>query len=125
MHGHKNADYSGLRKRTAKLFSAVLSKKLSVSDALAKFPKDCGDGTIIACWHALCHLEADEDLRLKDAMYKEEQDKYIKFIMHTLQNGDELPQNIINSYLPYHENSLIPCTNTLKGIINQFKKFLT
>ena len=79
MHKSENIDYSQLRKRVSRLFVGVLTKRISVQEALAKFPKDCDDKTIIASWHALCHLEADEDIRLKDPLYAEEQDKYIKF----------------------------------------------
>ncbi len=102
----------------------VLTKKISIREALADFPKDCEDKTIIASWHALCHLEADEDIRFKDSLYKQEQDKYIEFIAYTLQKGEALPQNIINSYLPYHNAALISETMTLKGIIHKLKKFL-
>lgn len=117
-------NYKEARKKVSKLFFAVLVKKLPVRDALALFPKDCNDMTLIASWHALCHLEADEDIRIKDSLYAEEQDKYIKFIAYTLQKGDELPQNIINSYIPYHDAALIPNSNRLNGIIQQLKKFL-
>ena len=100
MHKRIKQEYSELRKQVADIFIAVLTEKLCVRDALATFPKDCEDKTIIAAWHALCHLEADEDLRNKDTMYKQEQDEYIEFIAFTLQKGEELPTNIINAYLP-------------------------
>jgi len=124
MYKHESVDYSNLRKRVSKLFIGVLTKRLPVREALIRFPKECEDKTIIASWHALCHLEADEDLRKKDAMYKQEQDEYIEFIAYTLNKGEELPQNIINSYIPYHNAALTPETNTFKGIIKQLKKFL-
>lgn len=124
MSKHESIDYTDIRKKVSKLFIGVLTKRLPVREALIRFPKNCNDKTIIACWHALCHLEADEEMRLKDPMYKQEQDDYIEFIAHTLSNGDSLPENIISSYLPYHNDALIPQTNTFKGIINQLKKFL-
>ena len=124
MYEHKSIDYSEIRKKVSRLFFGVLTKKLPVREALVRFPKDCEDKTLIASWHALCHLEADEDIRKKDLMYKQEQDEYIEFIAYTLQKGDALPSNIIKSYLPYHNESLIPNTNTFKGIISQLKKFL-
>ena len=102
----------------------VLTKKTIVREALLRFPKDCEDKTILASWYALCHLEADEDLRKKDAMYKEEQDEYIEFIADTLKKGEALPDNIIASYEKYHSEALTPCSNSLKGIIYKFKKFL-
>lgn len=124
MHKSVKEDYSKIRKQAAKLYMAVLTNKLNIRDALVRFPKDCDDATIIAAWHALCHLEADEDIRLRDEMYREEQDEYIEFIAFTLQKGQELPANIINSYLPYHNEALIPAGKSLKGVINKLKKFL-
>ncbi|MBQ9244918.1 hypothetical protein IJ182_01475 [bacterium] len=124
MHNNKSIDYSAIRKQVSRLFFSVLTQKISVKEALVNFPKDCEDKTIIASWHALCHLEADEDLRAKDIEYKNEQDEYIEFIANTLKDGNALPENIINSYYPYHTEALTPCTNTLKGVIYKFKKFL-
>lgn len=124
MHKRIKQEYSELRKQVADIFIAVLTEKLCVRDALATFPKDCEDKTIIAAWHALCHLEADEDLRNKDTMYKQEQDEYIEFIAFTLQKGEELPTNIINAYLPYHNEALISPSKSFKGIINKLKRFL-
>ena len=124
MSKRDSVDYSAKRKEVANLFIAVLTKRVVVRDALANFPKDCPDKSIIAAWHALCHLEADEDLRIKDAMYRQEQDEYIEFIAFTLQKGEELPSNIINSYLPYHSEALIPAGKGIKAIINKLKRFL-
>ena len=124
MHKRSCVDYSELRKEVSKLFIAVLTKSVPVRDALASFPKECQDKSIIAAWHALCHLEADEDLRLKDDMYREEQDEYIEFIAFTLQKGEELPANIINSYIPYHSEALIPAGKGVKAVINKLKRFL-
>lgn len=120
----RSVDYTQHRKCVANIFMGVLTKNIPIRDALANFPKDCEDPTIIAAWHALCHLEADEDLRAKDSMYKEEQDNYIEYIAHTLRKGEELPENIIKSYFPYHETSLIPNSNKMHGIIQTLKKFL-
>lgn len=120
----KSIDYKKERQRVSHLFIGVLTQKLKVRDALANFPKDCEDKTLIAAWHALCHYEADEDLRKKDNMYKREQDEYIEYIAFTLQKGEELPINIINSYLPYHETSLIANSSKMRGIIHTLKRFL-
>ena len=124
MHNNESINYSAVRKSVAKLYFGVLTEKISVREALVRFPKDCEDKTIIASWHALCHLEADEDLRKKDKEYAEEQDDYIEFIANTLQKGQELPENIIEEYAPYYTEALTPCTKTFKGIIQEFKRFL-
>ena len=124
MHNSVKTDYKEVRKSVSKLFYAVLTKRLCVRDALSKFPKNCDDKTLIASWHALCHLEADEDIRAKDSMYKEVQDEYIEYIADTLEKGQELPENIIKEYYPYHQEALISDSKTPKGIWNKLRKFL-
>lgn len=124
MFERKIVNYESTRKKVSKLFYAVLTEKLSVREALVKFPKDCNDDTITASWHALCHLESDEDIRNSDKEYKEIQDDYIEFIANTLEKGQCLPENIINSYLPYHDGALTPRAKGLKGAFNNMKKFL-
>ena len=121
---HNSLAYTELRKYVSKLYIAVLTQRISVREALMRFPKDCEDKTIIAAWHALCHFEADEDLRKRDSLYAKEQDEYIEYIAFTLDKGEELPSNITDSYLPYHDSALTPPDNSLKGIIHQMKKFL-
>ena len=124
MHKRECVDYKKVRRSVANLYMGVLTHNVSVKDALANFPKDCDDKTVIAAWHALCHLEADEDIRLKDVEYKEEQDNFLKYIESTLRKGEELPINIINSYVPYYSNSLTPNSTKLKGILKTLKQFL-
>lgn len=121
----ESINYKELRKQVSSLYIGVLTKKLTVREALNAFPQDCEDKTIIAAWHALCHLEADEDLRAKDELYKKEQDDYIDYIAYTLDKGEELPENIVNSYIPFHENALTANSTTIKGIIQNMKKFLS
>ena len=124
MHGNKGVDYTNLRKKVGRLYKYALTKRISVRDALAQFPADCEDETIIASWHALCHLEADEDIRLKDELYKKEQDEFLNYVAETLMKGENIPKNIINEYLPYHPDSLISGTTRVKSIINKLKRFL-
>ena len=45
----------------------------SVREALMLYPKDTTDESLVAAYHALIHYEADEDLRRRDELYKEEQ----------------------------------------------------
>ena len=117
-------DYTKQRKFVSKLYLAVLTHKLSVRTALTKFPQDCEDPTITAAWYALCHFEADEEMRIKDTMYAQEQDEYIEFIANTLRNGESLPENIINSYAPYHSQALTANSNKLKGLWQKLKRFI-
>ncbi len=124
MYGNKGIDYTELRKEVAKLYKYALTKRISVRDALSQFPKDCNDSTIIASWHALCHLEADEDIRAKDELYRKEQDEFLNFIEETLSKGENLPENIINEYKPFHPDSLISGTTKISSILNKLKRFL-
>ncbi len=120
----ESIDYKELRKKAAELYDKVINKQMSVRNALSQFPADCEDATLITAWHALCHFEADEDIRAKDSLYKEVQDDYISFIRDTLKKGNELPKNIVNKYIPYHENALIPNSKRLKGIFQTLKRFI-
>lgn len=124
MQKRDGIDYKQLRKQVALLYEKVINNELSVQSALVNFPVDCEDKTIITAWHALCHLEADEDIRKKDTLYKQVQDDYIRYIKDTLEKGSELPQNVINKYIPYHEKALIPNSNKLKGIFQKLKQFI-
>lgn len=117
-------DYSFYRKIVADLLFKVLTNKMLVREALLKFPEDIQDPSIQASWHALCHLESDEDIRRRDFEYAEEQNDFIEMIAFTLQRGEELPENIINSYTKYHEEALIPHSKGLKGIVKKLTRFL-
>lgn len=76
----------------ARLLKLVRIGQLCVREALLKYPKDTEDESLIAAYHALIHYEADEDLRNKDSLYKEEQDDYIEFLSYTLERGEDLPE---------------------------------
>lgn len=117
-------DYKTYRMAVAQILFDVLTDKILTREALLKFPEDIKDPSIEASWHALCHLEADEDIRRRDLGYANEQNDFIEMIAFTLQKGEELPENIINSYKKYHENALIPHAKSLKGIINKLTRFL-
>lgn len=120
----QNSDYFKEREFVGRLICSVLAKRVSVREALLNFPKDCEDSTVKAAWYALCHLEADEDLRKTDKLYAQEQDEYINFIAKTLSEGKALPENIVNGYKQYHDEPLIPHDKTFKGKIKELLKFL-
>lgn len=82
----------------SKLLRRVRIGELCVRDALLLYPKDTDDESLIAAYHALIHYEADEDLRNRDRLYKEEQDDYIEFLSYILERGENLPENIIANY---------------------------
>lgn len=109
-------DYSKERQYISGLIFDVLTEKLIVREALLKFPKDLHDPSAIAAYHALIHLEADEDIRAKDDLYKQEQDDYILYIAETFQKGDELPQNIIKEYTDFYSWAPSGFSDTKEGI---------
>lgn len=123
MNTNSNSYYRE-REYVGRLICSVLAKRISVREALLSFPKDCEDKTVKAAWYALCHLEADEDLRKRDSLYAQEQDEYIDFIAKTLSEGKELPENIVNVYEQYHQEPLIPHKTTIEGKIKKLLKFL-
>ncbi len=108
----------------ARLLKLVRIGQLCVREALLKYPKDTEDESLIAAYHALIHYEADEDLRNKDSLYKEEQDDYIEFLSYTLERGEDLPENIIVNYKQYYDTAPILHKNTPRGFFKGFWKSL-
>ncbi len=112
------------RARVASLVRFVLIGELCVREAILKFPPDTEDASIDAAYHALVHYEADEDLRKRDLLYKEEQDDYLEMIANTLEKGDDLPQNIIAAYKKYYTETSIPHEKSKSGILKSFLRYL-
>lgn len=112
------------RKFVSRLIFSVLVEKILVRDAVLKFPKDSEDKSIKAAYHALIHLEADEDLRRRDLLYKDEQNDYLEFIAQTLEKGESLPENIVKSYEKYYKNISTPHAANMKGVLKSLCKFL-
>ena len=115
-------DYTKERKYISTLIFDVLTEKTIVREALLKFPKDLEDPSSIAAYHALIHLEADEDLRKKDNLYKQEQDDYILYIAETFQKGEELPVNIVKEYADFYDWAPSQFSKTKKGIFEKLKR---
>lgn len=112
------------RKNVSRLIYMVLAETLSVREAILRFPKDVNDSSVKTAYHALIHLEADEDFRKTNLEYTDEQDDYLEFIAQILQTGDPLPQNIIESYNKYYKNIDTPHSESMKGLIKSLCKFL-
>ncbi len=108
----------------ANLLRNVRIGNCTVKEALLAYPKDTQDESLIAAYHALIHYEADEDLRYRDALYKEEQDDYIEFLSYTLGKGEDLPANIINNYKQFYDSAPILHQNTFQGFLKGFWKSL-
>ena len=112
------------RKFVADLIRQVLISRVCVREAILNFPRDTEDKSIHAAYHALVHYEADEDLRARDNLYKEEQDDYLEFIAQILEQGEDIPENIIKSYEKYYPCANIPHENNTKGFLKSFLRFL-
>lgn len=113
------------RKLVSELIRKVLVGELTVQNAIPMFPSDVHDKSIDAAFHALVHYEADEDLRNRDYMYKEEQDDYLTLIFQTLETGEPLPDNVIRNYEKYYPKADIPLPNNLKSNLKRFWRFVT
>ncbi len=112
------------RVSVSKLIRYVLISRMCVREAILNFPRDTEDTSIHAAYHALVHYEADEDLRKRDELYREEQDDYLEFISQTLERGENLPENIINNYEKYYECANILHEENAKGFFKSFWKIL-
>ena len=112
------------RKYAAQLIRYVLMQEICVRDAVSDFPHASSDKSIVAAYHALIHYEADEDLRTRDALYKEEQDDYLEMLSQILEKGGDLPDNIIRNYKKYYKSANIPNGNDIRGFIKSFFRFL-
>lgn len=117
-------NYIEERKFVSRLIFMTLAETLHVRDAILKFPKDSNDSSIRAAYHALVHFEADEDLRRRDLDYKDEQDDYLELLAQILQEGKELPKNIIKGYDKYYKGIQTPYSDSVKGFIKRLCKFL-
>ena len=117
-------DYAAERKYISGLIFDVITEKLIVREALLKFPKDLHDPSAVAAYHALIHLEADEELRAKDGLYKQEQDNYIIYIAETFQKGEELPQNVIKEYKDFYRWAPSQFSNTKEGVWEKLRRFI-
>lgn len=112
------------RKKVAQLIFDVLLNKKTVLVAIKNFPKVKSDLSVNTAFHALVHLEADEDIRKKDGLYAKEQDEYLYDIATTLSKGDSLPFNVISQYDEYYTDSLIYPKQNKKTILESLKKII-
>ena len=112
------------RKLVAALIIKVITGQMLVRDAILHFPKDSQDVNIVTAYHALVHYEADEDLRRRDELYKDEQDDYLEFLANILEKGEDLPQNIIDNYKKYYDSAPVIHNRDTKGFLKSFFKIL-
>lgn len=117
-------DKINLRKEVSNLLFSVLSGEKTVLNAVSNFPKNKDDSSVTVCFHILMHLEADEDIRKQDSVYREEQDEFILNIAQILQKGEDIPLNIINEYNEFYDETLIYPEINKNTIVSRLKKFI-
>lgn len=117
-------DYTKDRQLAGNIIIAVLTERISVKRGLLLFPKGSKDPSIVASWHALCHFEADEDIKNKDIEYSDQQLELLEMIAFEFKDGNELPQNIIEAYKPYYKDDPISYEDGLKGFLKRLFRFL-
>lgn len=112
------------RKFIGELILKVLTDRIIVREALKLFPSDVDDSSIKSAYHALVHREADEDLRRRDLMYKDQQDSYLEQIANLLIQGKDLPKNVIKNYNQYYREIKINQTGFVKKLVSKLCKFM-
>lgn len=112
------------RQKAANLLRLVRVGAISTRQAVLEYPRDTEDESLVAAYHALIHYEADEDIRDRDLMYKEEQDDYIELLASILDGNEDLPQNIIDNYKQYYDSAPILHKKGLNGFFKSFWKTL-
>ena len=106
------------------LIRLVITGRLSVREALLHFPQNTDDRNIMTAYYALAHYEADEDIRSKDALFRDEQDEYLIMIAELFANNKDLPLNIIKSYEEYYPDINLPRKTVIINFLKKIAKFL-
>lgn len=112
------------RQLVGNIIIAVLTERINVKKGLLLFPKGIEDPSIHAAWHALCHYEADEDIKAKDIEYNNQQIELLEMIAFTFKDGSPLPQNIIDAYKPYYQKDPISYKEGIRGVIKKLLRFV-
>lgn len=120
----EDIDYTAQRQLVGNIVIAVLTEQITVKQGLLLFPKGCEDPSIVAAWHAVCHYEADEDIKEKNIDYNNQQVELLELIAFEFKDGNPLPQNIVEAYKPYYKDDPISYENGLKGLIKRLFRFV-
>lgn len=120
----KKVETEKQRQLVGNIIIAVLTERMPVRKALLLFPKGFTDPSIHAAWHALCHYEADEDIKVQDIEFNNQQVELLELIAFTFKDGNPLAQNIIDAYKPYYQDDPVSYENGINGIIKKLFRFL-
>lgn len=122
---NEEKDYTSQRQYVGNIVIAVITERITVQRALTLFPKGCDDPSVRAAWHALCHYEADEELKNKDIEFNNQQLELLEMIAFAFKDGEPLPQNIIEAYKPYYKDNPISYEKGLSGFLKKLFRFIS
>ena len=122
---NEEKDYTSQRQYVGNIVIAVITERITVQRALTLFPKGCDDPSVRAAWHALCHYEADEELKNKDIEFNNQQLELLEMIAFAFKDGEPLPQNIIKAYKPYYKDNPISYEKGLSGFLKKLFRFIS
>lgn len=112
------------REATGKILYNVISGAITPFEATKFFPKNIEDISVKIAWHALLHFDADEEIRKKDALFAQEQLKYLELLAKILSEGKELPQNMLIDYEIIYKDTIMPKRYDFWGNLKAFFRFL-
>ncbi len=121
---NQEPDYTAQRKYVGNIIIGVLTERISVKNGLLMFPKGCEDPSVHAAWHALCHYEADEDIKKDNLAFNDQQVELLEMIAFEFKDGNPLPQNIIDAYKPYYQDDPISYESGLRGFLKKLLRFV-
>lgn len=111
------------RETTGNLLYSVISNTITPFEATKFFPKNVEDVSLKIAWHALIHYDADEEMRLENPEYAQEQIKYIELLAKILVEGKELPENILQEYEGLYIDTVLPKNYNWLGKLKAFFRF--
>ena len=111
------------REATGKILYSIISGVLTPFEATKYFPKNSEDISVKIAWHTLLHYDADEEIRLKDPEFAQEQLKYIETLAKILSDGNELPHNMLKDYEDLYIDTVMPKRYNFLGKIKAFFRF--
>ena len=112
------------REAIGKLFYSMIEGVVPSRKVIDYVPRNIEDMSVKIAWHALLHYDADEDIRIKDPEYAQEQIKYIEFLAGILSKGEELPQNILDEYEELYKDTPLPKKYNWWGTLRSLFRFL-
>ena len=112
------------RENTGKLLYMLIEGSISAFEATKYFPKNVDDISLKIAWHAMLHYDADEEIRIKNPDYAQEQILHIENLAKILSRGDELPQNMLDDYEEIYKTTVLPKNYNWLGKLKAFFRLI-